>query len=207
MAAAPKPKESLVPKLTDTQLVILSAAAQRQDRAVLPLLKSLKIKGGTVNKTLEGLRRKGLLKEKPAARNAAAWREGDDGRRMMLVITDAGLQAIGGEPAGESSKQPTPTKPRAKKRRDGIVQKPATAAPKGRKSQTMARQGTKQALLIDLLKRKKGATIEAIVETLDWQPHTVRAALTRLRQQGFWIERVRKDGVSRYRIAEDRKAA
>ncbi len=33
-------------KLSDTQLVILSAAAQRQDRAVLPLSKSLKIKGG-----------------------------------------------------------------------------------------------------------------------------------------------------------------
>ncbi len=38
-------------------------------------------------------------------------------------------------------------------------------------------------------------------------PHTVRAALTRLRQQGYRIERVREDGVSRYRIAEDRKAA
>ena len=70
-----------------------------------------------------------------------------------------------------------------------------------------ARQGTKQALLIDLLKRKRGTTIEAIVETLGWLPHTVRAALTRLRQQGFEIERVRKEGVSRYRIAEDRKAA
>jgi DNA-binding MarR family transcriptional regulator len=74
-------------------------------------------------------------------------------------------------------------------------------------TKTPARQGTKQALMINLLKRKKGATIKAIVETLDWLPHTVRAALTRLRQQGFQIERVREDGVSRYRIAEDRKAA
>ncbi len=64
-----------------------------------------------------------------------------------------------------------------------------------------------QALLIDLLKRKKGATIEAIVETLGWLPHTGRAALTRLRQQGFQIERVREDGVSRYCITKDRKAA
>ncbi len=196
-----------MPKLTDTQLVILSAAAQRRDRAVLPLPKSLRIKGGAVTKTLEGLRQKGLLDEKPAARNATAWREGEDGRRMMLVITDAGLQALDGEPAGESSKQPTPTKTRAKKRRGGTVQKPITATPKGKKSQTAARQGTKQAMLINLLKRKKGATIEAIVETLGWLPHTVRAAITRLRQQGFRIERVREDGVSRYRITEDRKAA
>ncbi len=65
-----------MPKFTDTQLVILSAAARRQDGAVLPLSKSLKIKDGAVTKTLEGLRTKGLLNEKPAARNATAWREG-----------------------------------------------------------------------------------------------------------------------------------
>lgn len=194
-------------KLTDSQLVILSAAAQRQDRVVLPLPKSLKIKGGAATKTLEGLREKGLLEEKPATRNSEAWRETDGGQRMMLVITDTGLQAIDGEPARESSKQPAPSKALAKKPRRRTVKKRTAATPKGKKSQTAARQGTKQALLIDLLKRKKGATIEAMVETLDWLPHTVRAALTRLRQQGFQIERVREDGVSRYRIAKDRKAA
>jgi DNA-binding MarR family transcriptional regulator len=122
-----------MPKLTDTQLVILSGAARRQDGAVLPLPKSLKIKGGAVTKTLDGLRKKGLLNEKPAARNATAWREGEDGRRMLLVITDAGLQALDSEPAEESSKQPTPTKTRAKKPRRRIVQKPITATPKGKK--------------------------------------------------------------------------
>ncbi len=196
-----------MPKLTDTQLVILSTAARRQGRAVLPLPKSLKIKGGAVTKTLEGLRKKSLLDEEPATRSAAAWREGEDGRRMMLVITDAGLQAIGVDADEKTSRQAHPTKTQAKKRSRRIVQKPATATPKGKKSQTAARQGTKQAQLVHLLKRKKGATIEAIVEALGWLPHTVRAALTRLRQQGFRIERVREDGVSRYRIAEDRKAA
>jgi len=196
-----------MPKLTDTQLVILSAAAQRQDRAVLPLSKSLKIKGGAVTKTLEGLRKKGLLNEKPAVRNATAWREGEDGRRMMLVITDAGLQAIGVEVDRKTSKQSPSTKARPSQRSRRAERKPSGAKPKGGTPPPAVRPGTKQALLIDLLKRKKGATIEAIVETLGWLPHTVRAALTRLRQQGFRIERVREDGVSRYRIAEDRKAA
>ncbi len=196
-----------MPKLTDSQLVILSAAAQRQDRAVLPLPKSLKIKGAAATKTLEGLRKKGLLEEMPAARNAAAWREIDGGQRMMLVTTDTGLQAIGVDADEKTSKQSRSTKTRAKKRRGGTAQKPTAATPRGKMSQTTARQCTKQALLINLLKRKKGATIEAIVETLGWLPHTVRAALTRLRQQGFQIERVREDGVSRYRIVEDRKAA
>ncbi len=174
---------------------------------MLPLPKSLKIKGSAVTKILEGLRKKSLLEEKPATRNAAAWREGEDGRRMMMVITDAGLQAIGVDADEKTSKQLAATKVRAKKSRRRTLRKPTAATPKGTKSQTAARQGTKQALLIDLLKRKKGATIEAIVATLDWQPHTVRAALTRLRQQGLAIERVRQNGVSRYRIVEDRKAA
>ena len=49
-----------MPRLTDTQLVILSAAAQRQDRALLPLSQSPKIKGRDVTQTLERLRKKGL---------------------------------------------------------------------------------------------------------------------------------------------------
>ncbi len=196
-----------MPKLTDTQLVILSAAARRQDSAVLPLPKSLKIKGGAATKTLEGLRKKGLVAERPAAADEPHWRKSKNGGRRALVITDTGLQAIGVDAEEKSGKQSPSTKTRAKKPRRRIMQKPTAATPKGKKSQTVARPGTKQALLIDLLKRKKGATIEAIVETLDWLPHTVRAALTRLRQQGLAIERIRHDGVSRYRIAEDLKAA
>ena len=48
-----------MPKFTDTQLVTLSAAARRQDRAALPLPKSLRIKGGAVTMAREGLRQKG----------------------------------------------------------------------------------------------------------------------------------------------------
>ncbi len=39
-------------KLSDTQTVILSAASQRDDGAVLPLPETLKIKGGAVDKVL-----------------------------------------------------------------------------------------------------------------------------------------------------------
>ena len=197
-----------MPKLTDTQLVILSAAAQRQDGAVLPLPKSLKIKGGATTKTLEGLRKKGLLEEKPAARNAAAWREGEDGRRMMLVITDAGLQAIDGEPAEESSKQPTPTKTRAKKPHRRIVQKPTAATPKGKKSQTAARQGTKQALLIDLLKRKNGATIAEMATKTGWQAHSVRGAISGAlkKKLGLAVTSESIEGRGRiYRIVAERR--
>ncbi len=196
-----------MPKLTDTQLVILSAAAQRQDRAVLPLSKSLKIKGGAVTKTLEGLRKKGLLNEKPAVHNATAWREGEDGRRMMLVITDAGLQAIGVEVDRKTSKQSPSTKARPSQRRRRAERKPSGAKPKGGTPPPAARPGTKQALLIELLKRKRGATIAEARDTTGWQSHSLRAAITGLRKQGFLIERSKNGGASHYRIVAQRKAA
>ena len=39
------------------------------------------------------------------------------------------------------------------------------------------REGTKQALLIEMLKRPKGATIDEIVTATGWQSHTVRGAM------------------------------
>ncbi len=192
-----------MPKLTDTQAVILSAAAQRQDRAVLPLPKSLKVPKAAATTVLKSLLKKGLVAERPAAVNEPHWRKSKDGGRRALVITEDGLQAIGGEVDKKTSTQSRSPKQKPKQRNRRAERKPCVAKP----SPAMVRPGTKQALLIDLLKRKKGATIKAIVAALDWLPHTVRAALTRLRQQDFQIERVREDGVSRYRIAEDRKAA
>ncbi len=41
-----------------------------------------------------------------------------------------------------------------------------------------ARAGTKQALLIDLLQRKTGATIADLVHATGWQPHSVRGAIS-----------------------------
>ena len=196
-----------MPKLTDRQLVILAAAARRQDGTVLPLPRSLKVNKAAATTVLKSLLKKGLLKERPAAADETHWREARGGGRTALAIADAGLQAIGVEVDRKTSKQSSSTKPQPKQRSRGAERKPSGSKPKGRTSPPAVRPGTKQALLIDLLKRKKGATIEEIVEALGWLPHTVRAALTRLRQQGFRIERVREDGVSRYRITEDRKAA
>ena len=40
------------------------------------------------------------------------------------------------------------------------------------------REGTKQALLVDMLRRSDGATIGQIVEATGWQPHTARGAIS-----------------------------
>jgi hypothetical protein len=39
------------------------------------------------------------------------------------------------------------------------------------------REGTKQAVLIDLLKRPEGATLPQMVEATNWMVHTVRGAM------------------------------
>src|SRR5262245_41627391 len=48
-------------RLSDTQAVILSAASQRDDGAILPLPEKLKIKGGAADKVLGSLKAKGLI--------------------------------------------------------------------------------------------------------------------------------------------------
>ena len=64
--------------------------------------------------------------------------------------------------------------------------------------------------MIEMLRAKGGATLNALVEATGWLPHTTRAALTGLRKRGFSIERTREEGAgSIYRIvpAADRGRA
>jgi len=167
-----------MPKLSDSQLVILSAAARRQDGAVLRLPRSLKVNKAAATTVVKRLLTKGLVADRPAAADEAHWRETRSGKRTALVIADAGLQAIGVEVGRKTNKQSSSTKRQQKKRSRRADPKPSGSKPKGRLSPPAVRPGTKQALLIDLLKRKKGATIEEMVEATGWQAHSVRGAIS-----------------------------
>ena len=77
--------------LTDTQLIILSAASQRDDRGVeLPS----NIKGEAARKVVDKLIRAGLLEEVRAAGSLPVWRRDDESGPMALRITKNGLEAI-----------------------------------------------------------------------------------------------------------------
>ena len=147
--------------LTDTQRVILSAAAQRTDRLALPLPKSLK--GGAAHKVVNALVEKGLLKEVKANRklNDPVWRETDEGHGLTLIITDGGFAAIG------IAVEPPKTKAQR-------------GEPKPVPTERKIREGTKQALVIAMLRRPDGATIAEIVEATGWASHSTR---------GLWPER------------------
>ena len=166
-----------MPKLTDTQRVILSAAANRSDGTVLPPPKSLKIRGRALAAALEGLRKTGLLEERPAARKDVAWRESDDGRRLALFVTEAGLRAVGVEPDRSAKIPSARSKAQSKPRRRQAGRAQAAPKPKTGTSPA-ARPGTKQSLLIDLLSRKTGATIAEAVAATGWQAHSIRGAIS-----------------------------
>ena len=65
----------------------------------------------------------------------------------------------------------------------------------------VVRSGTKQALVVDLLRGDNGASIGELTDSTGWLPHTTRAALTGLRKRGFEIETEKADGMTRYRLA------
>jgi Protein of unknown function (DUF3489) len=163
-------------KLSDTQALILSAASQRDDGAVLPLPETLKIKGGAVGKVLGSLKAKGLIDHQGTPR-------GDD--PPPLRITRAGLEAIGVEPGDganpATAEASTPKAPDAEaqakpaKRKAKAKAKPGKAAP-GEKP--TLRTGTKQAQMIEMLKRPEGATVEQIAAATGWQHHTIRGAIS-----------------------------
>lgn len=59
------------------------------------------------------------------------------------------------------------------------------------------REGTKQALVVGLLSREQGATLDELVAATGWLPHTTRAALTDLRRRGYSLHKGPRDGGGR----------
>ncbi len=97
----------------------------------------------------------------------------------------------------------TPTRKPAKRARRGAASKGAAS----KKVNGSARRGTKQAILIEMLKRSKGATIAEMATKTGWQPHSVRGAIsgTLKKKLGLAVTSERVGDRSRvYRIAGTR---
>ena len=59
-----------------------------------------------------------------------------------------------------------------------------------------------QAELATMFARSGSVRLNAICERFGWQPHTARAAITRLRRAGLRISAVRRDGQTTYRLSD-----
>lgn len=210
-------------KLTDTQLIVLSSAAKHDEGLAT---RPSNLNPSAAMKVASSLIDKGFAREIRAKADAPVWHENEDGR-FALKITKAGREAIGADdevqgamPSSATPPLPAKTKSAGSKPGANRDAQKSPAAPTKRapadktatgadvSSPTQIRAGSKQARIIDLMSRPKGATLSELIEATDWLPHTTRAALTRLRKRGLFLERVKDEGRgSVYRIKEDRTAA
>ena len=151
-----------MPKLTETQMNILSAGAQRAGNIAMPLPKGLH--GAAAKKVVSMMIGRGWLQEVRANRwrSEPLWRETGDGQGTTLVVTEAGLLAVGIEPVVVQTMV--------------AIRKHASEMPALKKP--TLRAGTKQAMLIAMLQAPEGATMEAIIAATGWQAHSARGAIS-----------------------------
>jgi len=184
-------------KLTDSQLIVLSAAAAREDGlAVVPA----KMNQAAASKVGASLVTRKLMREVRAKLGMPIWREDEAGRPLSLILTKAGRTAIGIEEGSAAHEAVGQSKSDHMKRSASGEKRSSDKSPPRPEIVQQPRAGSKQALVLGMLTDKSGATLDALVEATGWLPHTTRAALTALRKRGFSIERAREGDASVYRI-------
>jgi hypothetical protein len=205
-------------KLTDTATVILTSAAGRDDRRVLPLPK-LKAPPVAVRKILASLLADGLVEEIAAARDDEVWEQSEDRGQTTLVVAAAGLAAIG--VSEETEGQAMSTSRNRATRAHGAGQRPAKAGFRGKKAgkgakdtrsnvgartrDDGAKRESKQDTVIALLRRANGASIDEMMAATNWQAHSVRGFMSGALKRRLGLEVVsekdKKTGERRYYIA------
>jgi hypothetical protein len=206
--------------LSDTQLLILSAASQRTDHAaVLPA----NLKGSAAKKVVDKLLNEKLLQELRAKDDMPVWRRGGDNRPYTLRITKAGLRAIEVEDVASAPDNSATTDPDAvaavsteaksserpsRAKRSG-AKKAATVSAKATKaSSDRVKPDSKQDRIVALLQRPEGATLDALVKETEWQKHSVRGFLAGTVRKKLKLPLLSEkiDGVRTYRIGKAKSA-
>jgi hypothetical protein len=107
-----------------------------------------------------------------------------------------------GSPKGASGAKVPGTKTSSSKRSPSHQPKAASAKhPRNRdrsagSNARTLREGTKLALLVEMLRRPKGVTINELADAIGWQPHSVRGAMSGAlkKKLGLTIESLKIEG-------------
>jgi hypothetical protein len=67
-------------------------------------------------------------------------------------------------------------------------------------AQLQSKPQSKAALLLEMLARPEGATLNQMVAATGWLPHTTRAALTGLKKKGHEVTSTKFDDLRTYRL-------
>jgi hypothetical protein len=207
-----------MPKLTDTQLVLLANAANRNDGSMLPLPRKSKLDRETADSIFKDLIGRKLVAERTAAGTVQIWREDDAGQPVALTITPAGLRAIGAEPNTARARVDTKAK-RAMKPKMGKVSSLRGRRHKARNYRKIRaenalpssaiRPGSKQAQLVELLRHAKGTSLDEMVKATGWQRHSVRGVMSGVlkKKLGLTITSMKDEHGRIYRITDSSKVA
>src|SRR5271155_358440 len=148
-------------KLTDMQLVLLGAAAQREDRC---LVAPPTLRGGAAHKVASKLISAGFVKEVKAKSGDPIWRrDGESSAPYALKLTAAGAKAIAVDDAAEPEDAGEESDALANRDQAAILSKldakdarPAEGIEPGPIRRSAPRGGSKLARVIGLLERDHG---------------------------------------------------
>lgn len=184
-------------QLTTTQHTILAHAIEHTKGKIVWFPDTLK--GGARRKVLDGLMNRALI-----STDGTDWSVTTEGYEAMGyvsipfldtaqvpkdAVTATKTETVAEETPVPSTEQNEPSDP------SEVAQGEAEAVQPPRKN-------SKQAQVIEMLKRPEGATVKQICEATGWQAHTVRGALsgTLKKKLGFAITSTKCDGERVYKI-------
>ena len=119
---------------------------------------------------------------------------GEELLRASIRDTEAKLKAARTAPA--PAQQVAPVAPKKAKAAKGATAKDATPT---------ARDGSKKAIVLDMLKRPDGATLADIMSATSWQAHSVRGFISGSlgKKMGLTVESSKRpDGTRAYKLAQ-----
>jgi len=174
-------------ELTAAQRTILTTATESPDTEIRQFMQHIK-SPAIQDKMLTALLRKRLITVRGSESVSSKYKFD---KSTEFVISQTGLHAINDTPP-----EAEPVTPCNTKKQDVTP----SNEPK---------RETKQSIIISLLTREEGATLQELIAATEWKPHSVRGHLSNLRKKrGLPIETFTTgEGKHGYRLLPDQEAA